>query len=188
MFKLSKWIKGIPVFPRMPLFCHNIKYVGMMGVLLYLLEACHTDTRYHVYQPVLGSDGWQKKDSLVFNLPPDVSSGAYGMEIGIRNTGVYPYRDIWLSVTRLEVDSLPAHTDTVHMYLADDKGRWGHEGAIGGLYQQTYVCEKPVVLLTDSVGRSFRVTHLMRRNPLPGISDVGIRLFLTGRVNAEKNK
>lgn len=155
---------------------------------MFLLNACYTDTRYHVYQAVSGEEGWDKSDSLAFHLPVGLSSGEYRMEIGLRHTGEYPYRDIWLSVTQLEGDSIPPRTDTLHIYLTDEKGHWVQSGAMGGLYQHVYVSDKPVIFSTDSIERIFRITHLMRQNPLPGISDVGIRLFLPGRVNAEEDK
>lgn len=189
MFRLKKRIKGIPAYPCMPLFYRRVWCAAWFSVCLFLLEGCHTDTRYHVYRAVSGTDGWSKSDSMEFVLPADVPAGTYGMEIGIRHTGEYPYRDIWLSVTKVEGDSLPSHTDTLHIYLADEEGHWKqHGGAIGGLFQQTSVCGKPVTLLADSITRCFRVTHLMRQNPLPGISDVGIRLFLAGSINAEKDE
>lgn len=188
MCRHKKWIKGIPGLPCMPLFFHKMTGMGVAMLVLCLLASCHTDTRYHVYQAVPGENGWKNSDSLLFQLPPELEAGEYGMEIGIRHTGGYPYRDIWISVTQVDSDSLPSHTDTLHLYLADEEGRWGHEGAVGGLYQSAYVREKPVKLTADSLGRSFRIAHLMRRNPLPGISDVGVRLFLTRRINAEKHE
>lgn len=188
MYKHKKWTMGIPGFPCMPLFSQKVKAGLLLWGLCLWLSACHTDTKYHVYQSVPGEGSWQKTDSLVFNLPPDVPAGTCRMEVGIRHTGTYPYRDIWLSVTQIDGDSLPPHTDTLHIYLADEKGQWSHEGAIGGLYQAAYVYDKPVVLKADSIGRQFRVTHLMRQNPLPGVSDVGIRLFFPGGVNAEEHK
>lgn len=176
MYKHKKWIKG------------RMGYAGFLSLVVCLLSACHTNTQYHVYQSVSGGEGWQRTDSVGFELPPEVPAGTYQMEVGIRHTGAYPYRDIWLSVTRVDGDSLPSHTDTLHIYLADEKGQWHHEGAVGGLFQTAYIWDEPVVLTTDSLGRSFRIAHLMRKNPLPGISDVGIRLFFPGRVNAEKHE
>lgn len=168
-------------------FIYYIK-AGLALCVLFLLNACHTDTRYHVYQAVSGEEGWDKSDSLAFHLPVGLSSGEYRMEIGLRHTGEYSYRDIWLSVTQSEGDSIPPRTDTLHIYLTDEKGHWVQSGAMGGLYQHVYVSDKPVIFSTDSIYRIFRITHLMRQNPLPGISDVGIRLFLPGRVNAEEDK
>ena len=85
------------------------------------------------------------------------------MEIGLRHTGEYSYRDIWLSVTQSEGDSIPPRTDTLHIYLTDEKGHWVQSGAMGGLYQHVYVSDKPVIFSTDSIDRIFRITHLMRQ-------------------------
>lgn len=189
MFRLKEYIKDIPAFPRMPLFCGQGWRIGLWSLFFILMGACHTDTRFHEYRSVSEGDGWDKSDTLVFDLPSEVVGGTYQMEIGIRHTGSYPYRDIWLSVTQGEGAPLFSHTDTLHIFLADENGRWNqHEGAIGGLYQLVYRCDSPVVLAADSLARSFRVTHLMRQNPLPGVSDVGVRLFLTSRVDTEKNE
>lgn len=110
-------------------FIYYIK-AGLALCVLFLLNACHTDTRYHVYQAVSGEEGWDKSDSLAFHLPVGLSSGEYRMEIGLRHTGEYSYRDIWLSVTQSEGDSIPPRTDTLHIYLTDEKdtgcrvGQW----------------------------------------------------------------
>ena len=109
-------------------FIYYIK-AGLALCVLFLLNACHTDTRYHVYQAVSGEEGWDKSDSLAFHLPVGLSSGEYRMEIGLRHTGEYPYRDIWLSVTQSEGDSIPPRTDTLHIYLTDEKGHWVQSGA-----------------------------------------------------------
>lgn len=49
-------------------FIYYIK-AGLALCVLFLLNACHTDTRYHVYQAVSGEEGWDKSDSLAFHLP-----------------------------------------------------------------------------------------------------------------------
>ena len=63
-------------------FIYYIK-AGLALCVLFLLNACHTDTRYHVYQAVSGEEGWDKSDSLAFHLPVGLSSGEYRMEIGV---------------------------------------------------------------------------------------------------------
>ena len=57
-------------------FIYYIK-AGLALCVLFLLNACHTDTRYHVYQAVSGEEGWDKSDSLAFHLPVGLSSGEY---------------------------------------------------------------------------------------------------------------
>lgn len=161
---------------------------GLALCALFWLNACHIETRYHVYQSVSGDEGWDKSDSLAFSLPVGFAAGKYVVEVGLRHTGEYPYRDIWLSITQSEGDSLLTHTDTLHIYLADEKGQWMQESAVGGLYQYVCVADQPLILSDDSIGCTFYITHLMRQNPLPGITDIGIRLFLPAGIDAEKDK
>lgn len=144
---------------------------------LFSLTSCRDATVYHVYQVIPEDVGWKRGDSLAFHLPPGLSPASYVLEIGVRNTDMYPFRDLWLSVTRTSNDSVPCVADTLHLYLADEKGRWKKAGSAGGYYQNAFVCEKPFVVVSDSSAICLRVTHIMRENPLPGISDVGVRLL-----------
>lgn len=147
-------------------------------LVLCCVSSCENNTLYHTYRAIQGDLGWYRSDSLDFDLPSGLPPSAYTLEIGIRNTGVYPYKDIWLAVMQVSGDGVWGGTaDTLHLYLADEKGRWDREGSVGGYYQSTFVCEKPFVVGTDSSGRSLRVVHVMQDDPLPGISDVGIRLL-----------
>lgn len=65
--------------------------------MLILLGSCRSDTAYHVYQSVAAS-GWGRQDTLVYELPASLSPGRYLVEIGLRNTSEYAYRDIWLAL------------------------------------------------------------------------------------------
>mgnify|MGYP002226777513 CR=1 FL=1 len=113
-------------------FIHYIK-AGLALCVLFLLNACHTDTRLSCISGCfLVKKAGIKSDSLAFHLPVGLSFRvSTGMEIGLRHTGEYPYRDIWLSVTQLEGDSIPPRTDTLHIYLTDEKGHWVQSGAMG---------------------------------------------------------
>ena len=63
--------------------------------MLILLGSCRSDTAYHVYQSVAAS-GWGRQDTLVYEIPASLSPGRYFVEIGLRNTSEYAYRDGWL--------------------------------------------------------------------------------------------
>ena len=65
--------------------------------MLILLGSCRSDTAYHVYQSWRAS-GWGRQDTLVYELPASLSPGRYLVEIGLRNTSEYAYRDIWLAL------------------------------------------------------------------------------------------
>ncbi len=146
--------------------------------LLSCLSSCDEATVYHKYQAIPDNAGWHREDSLFFYFPQNLLPMEYALEIGVRNTCMYPYKDIWLAVTEVKGDSVwESTTDTLHLYLTDEEGRWNREGSVGGYYQSTFVCDRPLVVAADSVGRGMCVVHIMRDNPLQGISDVGIRLL-----------
>lgn len=175
-------------------------YSYMLSILLGGLTACHTDTVYHVYRPV-PEEGWSKQDTLVYTLPDSLKPGCYQLEMDVRHTDNYPYRDIWLEMaferrtpqanipTLQEEDSLnipeqeldvPADSmtwvrDTVHLYLADRQGRWLNGGTIGSLYQ--FYAPVGNFCLTNKDGKKFRIVHIMKDNPLKGIHDIGIRIY-----------
>lgn len=174
----------------------------MLLILLLLegLTACHTDTVYHIYQPV-SEEGWNKKDTLIYMLPDSLAAGCYQLELDVRHTGNYPYRDIWLEMAferrkpqdfsadmpdrdsldipeqDIPVDTMMWVRDTVHLYLADEQGRWLNGGTIGSLYQFRATTGK--FCLTNKDGKTFRIVHIMKDNPLQGIHDIGIRIYHT---------
>ena len=172
----------------------------MLSVLLLGgLAACHTDTVYHVYHPV-SENGWSKQDTLTYTLSDSLKTGCYQLEVDIRHTEAYPYRDIWLELaferrkpqqqlavtSELEdsldmnepdipTDSMMWVRDTLHFYLADEQGRWLKGGTIGSLYQ--FSAPARPFCLNEKDGKTFRIIHIMKDNPLQGIHDIGLRLF-----------
>ena len=154
---------------------HNLLLI-LPATLLILLVSCRQDTLYHTYQTITTDNGWNKLDTLSYRLPKDLEGDHFRLEIGLRNTNQYPFRDIWLSISQNWEDSLVFQTDTLHFYLADEQGKWINGGNTGKLFQHTYLCDQPFTIHPSSANE-LRLTHLMQVNPLPGINDAGIRLF-----------
>ena len=143
--------------------------------LTFLCLSCQNHILYHSYQPV-SSTGWLKGDSLQYALPADLPQGNYNLYIGIKHCETYQYRDLWLSVHQEITDSISTqhHTDTLHLYLANNLGRWKGTG-IGGTRQ--YESESPFVLPHESDKElKIKISHIMQDEPLHAISFVGIRL------------
>ena len=117
---------------------HLLNYC--LGVFAFLcLYACQTDTVYYTYNPI-STDGWKKTDTLQFYLPDTLSLGTYHLEVGIRHTGKYPYRDVWLELIQYlpkpnTVNDWIEHKDTIHIYLANEKGVWNGTGTTSGHFQ-----------------------------------------------------
>ena len=135
----------------------------LFPLVLLLLMSCTGHNRFHSYLPV-NKDGWKRTDTLCFHaVPIDTNRNCMEISLGIRHTHKYPYRDIWLSIGK----------DTLHIDLADEQGRWKGKG-IGDM---RLVQQEASISLTDmdSCG-TIRIHHIMRHDPLPGISDIGIEV------------
>ena len=117
---------------------HFIKYC--LGLLAFAcLYACQTNTVYYTYEPI-STEGWSKTDTLEFYLPDSVNLGTYHLEVGVRHSGKYPYRDLWLEITQYIPDLQAANEwtqkkDTIHIYLANEKGIWNGTGTTSGHFQ-----------------------------------------------------
>lgn len=137
-----------------------------------LLTGCYNrNTLYHHYEHTC-LDGWDKSDTLTFDVPRASCRMVVQRELDLRTTSRYPYRDISVVV---EQTVFPAHyfrRDTLHCNLADAEGR--SEGS--GLNLLNYSFRLPDISLNEGDSLHFSVRHVMRREILPGIADVGIHL------------
>lgn len=138
--------------------CINNSFVWL---ILLLLTSCQRNTLYHSYQPV-NSMGWHKNDTMIYSLNSPIASQNLMLEIGLRHTDAYPYRDLWLNVNQ----------DTVHIYLTDSVGHWKGKG-IGEL--RSLIQTVSFSHQKDSI-KDIRITHIMTDKTLIGIHDIGIRI------------
>ena len=135
---------------------------------------CQNNIIYHSYTPV-PLDGWNKSDALVDTLPNSIPAGNYEAEIGIRYQESYPYRDIWLVFSHNTEHTFTYFTDTLQLFLVDEAGNKTGNG-LCGLYQCNLPYKAFIPIRTEGSTRTFRIVHIMRDNPLTGISDIGIQL------------
>ncbi len=115
-------------------------------ILLPLLYSCHQEAVYDSYQS-LPNNEWKKEDTLRFVLPEHLEAVTYKLEIGIRHTCAYRYRDLWLELTQYvpeegkEAANWKEKKDTLHLYLADKKGNWLGKGSTSSFYQLLVACD-----------------------------------------------
>lgn len=151
---------------------HN--FIVVILLIISLSVGCTTKTVYHSYQSIK-ENGWDRKDTLTFNLPEGITSGKYKMEIGVRNSPEYLYKNIWISISNNWEDSLQYKTDTLELKLTDEHGRWPYQGNISNLYQSVHPYVNVPSLPQQKV-RTIKIVHIMRKNPIQGIQDIGIKL------------
>ena len=116
--------------------------------------------------------GWEKNDTLFFDVNPISTAGTYRQELGLRITGQYPFRSLRL-VLKQEIwpEGRIIH-DTVDCQLIDEKGTATGQGI--AFYQ--YNMPVNDIKLREGDSLHICIRHDMKREILPGISDIGIKM------------
>ena len=136
-----------------------------------LFAGCDSKTVYSHYEHT-PQEGWEKIDTLFFEVPPVKEAGIYQEEIGIRTDIGFPFQSLALNVAQDVLPQGEHYQTTKNCVLYDETGK---ERGSGISRFQT------VVYLTDvklNEGESMRIsiTHNMRRELMSGVSDIGIIL------------
>ena len=144
-------------------------YIGLCCLLVCM--ACKSKTTYSHYEHVSAA-GWEKRDTLFFHPNPAESYGRYQEVIGIRTNDSYPFMRLTLIVNQEILPSMESHSDTLNLELVDEEGNVKGKGV--SHYQYSFPLKTLSLQEGDSLSISIR--HHMKRETLPGISDVGITL------------
>lgn len=118
----------------------------------------------------LPDNGWRYGDTVKI-VPSRLDSATMRtLEVAIRHSNDYPYRNLWL-----EVSYTTRHftiRDTIELELADVYGRW-----LGKGFGPSYQVSRPLgarFALPDST--PIYIRHIMRVDTLPGIEQIGITI------------
>lgn len=133
--------------------------------------SCNRNTIYHHYEPT-PVNGWMRSDTLYFNVEPARQRAVVQREIELRMAANYPYQQLSLIVEQTTLPSSIRRRDTVNCQLISPEGKIQGHGI--SLYQ--YSCPLTDISLNEGDSLSFSIRHNMKRDVLPGIADIGIRL------------
>lgn len=158
---MKRWIK---VF-------HSAFCAFTAAVIAIIMSACNGAVVYDEYQHTAIS-GWEKIDSLMFFVPPVSEPGTYNTDLGLRINSYYPFLKLTLIVEQTVFPSHITTTDTLNCPLIDGKGNPEAKGV--SIYQYNF----PVTKISLQRGDSLRISvrHDMKREIIPGVSDVGIMI------------
>ena len=146
----------------------------LFALLLFLtvalvLSSCNRNTVYSHFAhiPVVG---WDRGDTLFFTVSNLREGGVFTEELGLRSTNQYPYTSLTMIVKQEVFPSRFLQRDTVTVKMVDNEGnRLG-----GGLNLFQYTVPFAQVQLTETDSLVVSVTHYMKRDVLPGITEVGL--------------
>ncbi|MBP7856603.1 MAG: gliding motility lipoprotein GldH [Prevotella sp.] len=142
-----------------------------IAIAALVITAC-TDGKVYDHYNHTPLAGWDKVDTLVFNVPPVPAAGHYSTDLGLRLNNTFPFVSLTLIVEQTVIPGGYTRTDTVSCKLINEKGKINRHGV--SYYQYSYHVSQMQLHARDSL--HITVRHDMMREILPGISDVGIQL------------
>ena len=139
--------------------------------IVCMTVACTENTLQHSYGHV-SSAGWARTDTLRFPLPSVTATGLYDFHVGVRYNNDFPYEGIWMVMDMQLTHPLLSQRDTFFLPLNDADGMPLGHGI--GLLQY----EIPLHQLSLHEGQTGTISlyHIMSRETLPYIHDIGIRI------------
>lgn len=145
--------------------------LSLVAIVLVLLTAvgCNRREVYMHYEPTDVS-GWERKDTLRFDVPPLAEASTYTTTLHVRTTTStpYPFTKLYVEVAQRWPDS--CFVDTIECAFDDQ------DFSSTGISVRQYTF--PVRSLPRAAGDSAHITlrHVMRQTSVSGISDLGLSL------------
>ena len=140
----------------------------LIGLFLY---SCTGNTLYHSYQS-LPAEGWDRSDTIRFDVP-ETRRGINGsLFIGLRTVAHIGFRDIVLAVEQYDDAGMVCRCDTIRYPLTDEEGN----ALTKGVNTRQYETQQLPLRIRKGQSGSIRIHHLMRREMISGITEVGIRI------------
>lgn len=148
---------------------HNVA-----GIILVALMAvsCTGNEVFFQYQPI-DPKGWSKDSLYSFDIPVTDSLASYNVYVNVRNTGAYPYQNLWLFLERMAPDSTMVR-DSIELYLADQRGKWLGSG-IGSIHEMPVLYQQNM-RFNNKGTYQYRIYQGMRDELLQGIHDIGMKV------------
>lgn len=149
-----------------------LKYALLLFTLL-TISSCGRGP-YFIAHSDINEDGWNSRDTCVFELPVD-SDDCYPytkiLTASVRYTDLYKYRNLCIGVQVYDEKKL-VRTDTLDFELYKPNGENNGNGAnffeSEELFYDVEICSKTPHLI--------KVYHIMRLDPLVGITNVVVQL------------
>ena len=152
------------------------KYLLLLSLaLIFITSACQDSPVFENYIDIPNHE-WSKEHIARFEVEITDSIQLHNISVNIRNTGKYPYSNLWLFIKQIDPDGKISE-EKFECHLASDTGEWYGSG-FGNIFdlQMLY---KPAILFTKPGLYTFEMVHGMRDENLPGIVNIGIKIDKT---------
>jgi len=134
------------------------------------LASCNRQTIYSHYESI-NTEGWIRSDKAEFDIISQ-EDGNYSQTMGLRATNNYPFTNLTLIVDQQVFPDSIHSSDTINIQMADLEGNFLGKG----LTHLQYDIPLPPISLKKGDSIHVSISHYMKREVLPGITDIGISL------------
>lgn len=150
---------------------HTLYIIITALTMLLSLSSCDGNVIFYTFchTPI---EGWEKNDTLTFDVPRMQSSGRYRLEVGMRTDSAFPFTGMSIIVEQTVIPGYKTYVDTLKCRFADEKGNILGRGISN--YQYEFILSDLNLHRGDSLHVTVR--HVMKREILPGVSDVGLKI------------
>ena len=149
----------------------RVYYLLVVGVVL-LLSSCDDGALYQEVREI-NSGVWNTDSVKRFNFEIDKKDARYDFFVDIRNSGDYPYSNIYLFF-KLDFPNGKFSVDTIECFLSDPSGRWYGSG-LGDVFDNRVLIKHDVSFPFNGP-YSVSIEQAMREEELQGILNIGFRL------------
>jgi len=140
-------------------------------ILFLSLVSCQNENEKVLVNDI--NNQWKKNDIQTFDFDINDVENQKNLMFVVRNNNDYPYSNLRL-ITSIEHNKKKISTDTLNFVLAKPNGEWigtGFGDAKEIIFQYKLNYKFP-----QNGKYSVKVVHAMRKNVLPGIEDIGIKI------------
>ena len=145
--------------------------IALLLITLLGLVACDHQTVYHHYEHASES-GWDKNDTLKYFVSPIQEPGSYQEDVELRVVNTFPFLSITLVVEQTVFPLGQTTRQSLECSLMNEEG---HPTGTGiSFYQYSFPLKKLELNQGDSI--QINIIHNMKRESMPGIADVGVKI------------
>ena len=146
------------------------------SLLITFFSSCDPQRLYEENKKI-DNHAWHQSKPLQFFVSIKDTVSRHNVLINIRHTGNYRFSNLYLFINTFFPQG-QIQRDTLECILASPEGEWYGEG-LGNIRNYQVLFKRGVIF--PQVGEyRFELIQAMRINPLPGITDAGIRIEKAG--------
>ena len=150
--------------------------LGFICSLLVLIS-CGDKNRIYEQNIDIQENNWRIEDTKEFKFEITDTTQVYNIYFNIRNALIYEYYNLYVSQTLINPAGEKISTKLHELYLMDKKtGEPLGKGA-GDIFDHSVLALKKQQFSTPGT-YTLRLTQYMRKNPLPGIMAVGVKVAI----------